>query len=86
MSDLNGLLQKAKDDEGLRTKLTEAGSAAEIVAVGAEAGFSFTEADVDAAHKEKMSSGEVSQEDLDNVSGGTIISPVIMITITVCGR
>ncbi len=83
MSDLNGMLNKAKGDEALKAKLTEAGNASEVVAIGAEAGFTFTEADVDAAHKSKVSSGEVSQDDLDKVSGGTI-GTIIMMTITIC--
>lgn len=70
MSDLNAFLDKAKGDEELKTKLMEAGSSADVVALGKEAGFNFTEEDLNAHHNSKISSGEVSQEDLDRVSGG----------------
>ncbi len=85
MSDLNAFLDKAKGDDGLKAKLSEVGTAADVVAAGAEAGFSFTEADVQAHYDAKVKSGEVSQEDLDKVSGGTFtISPIIVATITIC--
>lgn len=84
MSDLNAFLDKAKGDDALKSKLSEAGSPADVVAMGAEAGFHFSEADLEEASKGKMSSGEVSQADLDNVSGGTITISPVLITLTVC--
>lgn len=85
MSDLNSFLEKAKGDDGLKQKLSEVGSPAEIVAVGSEAGYNFSEADVEQASKESLSSGEIKQEDLDKVSGGSPISIVVM-TILTCFR
>lgn len=86
---VHAFLEKAKTDEGIKGKLKSLPQGQEGVAalvnIGKEAGYNFSEQDLSEALKGKESSGEISQEDLDKVSGGTIITPtIIAMTLTVC--
>lgn len=85
VENIKAFMDKAKSDEGLKAKLQGKENADDLIAVGKEAGYEFNQADLQEYLKHKQSSGEVSQDDLEKVSGGTItISPIIVMTVTVC--
>ncbi len=85
---LQAFLDKAKRDSRLKGELAEIGSPAEVISLGKRFGYDFNRQDLEQATKEKMQSGQLKQADLENVSGGTILTPVtiIVMTISVCGR
>lgn len=88
---VHAFLEKVKSDPGLQAKLKDIPQGPEgmshVLGVASEAGFNFSEEDLAAATKSKSASGEVSQEDLDKIAGGTIIGTITIIvnvTMTVC--
>lgn len=85
---LHQFLDKAKKDSSLKQRLADASNPKEVITLGKQWGYNFSEQDMQQATKERMKSGEVSQDDLENVSGGTILTPVTIVyfTVTVCGR
>lgn len=68
--DVNELMQ----EEDLRTALEQAGSSAEIAAILHEKGFELSAAEVENAVSQK--SGEMTEKELETVSGGGIWSPI----------
>ena len=94
---VHDFMDKVKSDENLRSKLEKMPAGQDsikyVIDLGKEAGYDFNERDLEAATKSKLSSGEISQEDLDKVSGGTGILTITVIatggvvrifTATVC--
>jgi len=76
MDQINAFIEKATRDEQLAAKLEELtkqnAEVGEIIALAAEYGFEFTAEDLEAAKRESsQESRELSEEELDNVSGGT---------------
>jgi len=68
---LSALLAKLKDDAGLQEKLKGAGDLDAAVAIAKGAGFDVSKADwLKYQAKQTL---ELSDEELENVSGGTII-------------
>jgi len=77
MNQMQALLEKAKNDKELMAKMDALGAAGagadKIVALAAEYGFSITEEDCRqaAARSCPQKSGELAEEDLEAVAGGT---------------
>lgn len=73
MSDLKKFLEKANQDEAIQTQLKEAQNYSDIVKIGKENNYNFTEDDIKQLKEEQTKSGALSEEDLNKVSGGTLI-------------
>ena len=72
MSAIEAFGEAIKASTDLQEKMKAAGSdLAKIVAVASEAGFSITEADLQAHADSKK--GEMSDDDLEKVAGGAIV-------------
>ena len=73
MSQIKAFFEKAKSDENLMAKLDELGKkeapAEEIISLAAEYGFVITAEEIEQA-KGLQQTGELSEEELDKVSGG----------------
>lgn len=73
-------LKATHEDEELLARSTAAGSLAGVVAIAAESGFAFTEAEVRSANEmldkagQNMDPRELADEDLDAVAGGVNIN------------
>lgn len=64
---------KVENDENLKQQLKEAaGDADKYLALAKANGFEISKADLDAYKEELKSEGKLSDDDLDNVSGGGI--------------
>lgn len=85
MENLHAFLDKSRSDEKLKARLSEMGSPEDVINLGKEWGYEFSANELEQATKERLSSGELKQDDLENISGGTVIS-VIFLTVTVCGK
>ena len=74
MEQIKAFMSKAKTDselyERLKALVTQEGSTSGIVELAAEHGFIFTEEDMTAAKRGGGESRELSEEELDKVSGG----------------
>ena len=75
MEQIKLFIEKAKSDSELMAKLDALGKsgagAKEVVALASEYGFTVTNEDVEAARRQNYPHrGELSEEDLNNVSGG----------------
>lgn len=87
---VHAFAEKAKSDSALQEKLKEMPQGPEslnyVVNVAKEAGYDFTTQELEEASKQKAGSGEISQEDLDKISGGTfgIITVIVQVTLRVC--
>jgi predicted ribosomally synthesized peptide with nif11-like leader len=69
---LSALLAKLKEDAGLREKLQGAGDPDAAVALAKEAGFDVSKADWINKQQEQVQDWELSDEELESVTGGTI--------------
>jgi len=98
---IKAFVEKASTDAGLKQKLEnlpkdEAEVIKAVVKIANDAGYHFSEQDWHEAHKNMVGSGEITQEDLDKVSGGTLVTltiiiatttpPIINITLTICKK
>ena len=96
---VKAFLEKAKTNEGLKAKFKglpsdEKGMVRKIVEIGKNAGYHFSEQDWYDMHKSALQSGELKEEDLAKVSGGTIftittpivINTIVTATVTVCRK
>lgn len=93
---VRAFLNKARSDKQLQAKfknLPSDSNAAvkKIVQIGKDAGYHFTEQDWLRLRKESLQKGEISQADLDKISGGTlmtletaVLTGGLMLTVTVC--
>ena len=72
------MMQAAGQDESLQHQLEQAGGLAEVVKIGAEKGYQFTESEVQAFLTEHgitfedSEEGELSEEALEAVAGGMV--------------
>ena len=78
MNQMQAFIEKAKNDSGLMAKLDELGASGadheKITALAADYGFSITEEDCQNAMTAGMQkAGELAEEDLDAVAGGSIL-------------
>ena len=81
-------IKKAQSDPALAAKLKglprdESAAIKQVVNVASGAGFNFTEQDYRQMAKQHLAGGELKEEDLAKVSGGTITT-IIMVTMTIC--
>ena len=91
---VTAFIDKAKSDPSLQGKLRklpgeESSAIKEVVKIAAGAGYHFSEQEYRNAAKDQLQSGELQEDDLAKVSGGTIISVVtivVQVTLTVCRR
>ena len=78
---VNRMIQAAGEDVALQKKLEDAQGLAEIVQIGAEKRYQFTEDELQAFLSERgltfedSAEGELSEEALETVSGGMVIWP-----------
>lgn len=71
VENFKNFITKIKTDKVLQENLKETGTDVDkIIALGKETGFEFTAEDMDKAVEELKMDGEISDEQLDNVSGG----------------
>ena len=71
---LKAFLEKVQGDTSLQGRLKAAKSPDEVVSIAKENGHNFgTE------HISKLS-----EKELESVSGGTLITPVVVVTVEVC--
>ena len=74
MDQFQAFIEKAKNDSGLMAKLDELGAndakTDEIIKIAAEYGFTLTAADVDELRNTVKKGAELSEEELNGVSGG----------------
>ena len=71
---LKAFMEAVKADEGLQAKLKEAKSAADVVGIAKQAGFTFSAEELESA--QKAARDELSDGELENAFGGTAISGV----------
>lgn len=72
---IKAFLAKAQSDPSLVAKIKAAKDNAALAEAAKEAGFSLSASDFDSM------SNEVSEDELEAVQGGTIISPILWTTI-----
>ena len=77
MNQIKAFFEKAMSDESLMAKLDELGKKEapdeEIIALAAEYGFTITKEEIESMKSqscESCKSGEINEEDLENVAGG----------------
>ncbi|WP_066384610.1 MULTISPECIES: Nif11-like leader peptide family natural product precursor [unclassified Anabaena] len=74
------MMQSASQDKTLQQQLEQAGGLAEVVNIGAEKGYQFTEEDVQAfllehgINFDDSEEGELSEAVLETVAGGMVIN------------
>ncbi len=74
---IEGMIQAAGNDPDLQHQLDTAGGFAQVVEIGAQKGYQFTEAEVQAMVRERgipieeSEDGELSEEALEAVAGGS---------------
>ena len=68
---LKAFLEAVKADASLQEKLKAAGDADAVIAIAKAAGFAISADDL------KRAQSEISEEELEGVAGGTIISPFL---------
>ena len=73
---LQAFIAKVQSDEDLQTKLQAEG--ADVVAIAKDAGFSITNAEF--LRYQAQAVNELSDEELENAAGGTLITPVVFLT------
>jgi len=79
-SEITRLQNDAKSNADLQKALVDTGNDLDkIVAVAKAHGYNFTKADLEAAIAEGGAKGEVSKDDLNNVSGGLVASLAISV-------
>ena len=74
---LMSFLEKVKTDKSLQEKLKAADDSGAIIEIAKAAGFSISTDDVDSV------TGDLSEEELEAVSGGTFCTPATPATIVV---
>ena len=79
MEQIKAFIEKANTDSELMAKLDALGAknadAENVIALAAEYGFTFTEQEYEQAKTQaRAKTGELSEEDLDAVSGGTLFT------------
>ena len=75
---LNAFIAKAKEDTSIQEKLKAVKTSEEVVGIAKEAGFMIS------ANELKKSQSEVSEKELEGVSGGIIFASVIPTLCDVC--
>ncbi|NMG07825.1 Nif11-like leader peptide family natural product precursor [Brasilonema sp. UFV-L1] len=76
---ISQMMQSASENPTLQHQLEQAGGLAEVVKIGAEKGYQFTEEEVQAFLSERgvnfedSTEGELSEETLETVAGGFIV-------------
>ena len=76
---LKAFLEKVKADAGLQEKLKSAANVDAVVAIAKEAGFVISSEEL-----KNMAQSEVSEEELENVSGGVKIYPTRLLNCMFC--
>jgi predicted ribosomally synthesized peptide with nif11-like leader len=76
---------KVSEDEDLAKQLEAVKTPADIVALGAQSGFAFSEADIKEGSQElaEQSERELSEDELTSVSGGKLSFPRVIAVIGV---
>ena len=69
MADLNKLMEKIEADKNFEEELSKASSKEELLEKCKEAGFELTDKDLEEI-KKSLDESELSDEELENVSGG----------------
>jgi predicted ribosomally synthesized peptide with nif11-like leader len=72
---LKAFLEKVKADTSLQEKLKAAADADAVAAIAKEAGFSISADDL------KNAPEEISDEELENVAGGTLTLPSVLLSL-----
>lgn len=73
--------QNLKDDKDLQKKLVDVGSDIDkIVEFAKSNGYDFSKSEIDALSNRKKS-GELSDDDLEKVAGGAVVSVVLGVVI-----
>lgn len=74
VENVKAFLNKAKNDPEMRSRFKELSEGENpniaLISYANEQGFEISQEDIDAYHKELFQNGEISQENLDSVSGG----------------
>ena len=79
---LKAFLEKVKSDTELQDKLKAAASPEAGLEIAKEAGFSITSEDIQTM---QSATGEVSDKELEEAAGGTILVGGIMASAIACG-
>ena len=79
---LKAFLEKVKSDTELQEKLKSVTSAEAAIEVAKDSGFSITLEDIQTLQSE---ASEISDQELENAAGGTILVGGIMASAIACG-
>ena len=82
LEQLNAFISKVQGDSQLQAKLNAAGSASEVVSIAKDAGFSISSEELE----KSLSNTELSENELESVSGGTAARPIGVTGWLTCGQ